>query len=549
MHAITPLIAGISSAANGRAEIYKGIDGTTSSRAVHYTSFAGDGGSTQNIELDGSGGATRYINELVTVKVYDSNGGLVRTFTDGADSPNVEVKSLSFTGNNYETGVAATNEPTTLQAVLDTWLTNSGAPDWKVKFGDITKTLSNWVGEFSATIYNVKDPAYGAVGNGTTDDISAINAAITAAANAGGGIVFFPPGTYRTTTVISVGVDVSLVGSGPNSSIIKMDDAANPTINVANNANIDKLYQTIHGLGFEAAVANSDDTISVQGVHLIISNCSFGKQGNLQGVHIADSGVSSIGRVVIRDCRLYMNDSTDVGIFLSSVNMEKYVDNCEFIFPATFNSYGIQATGISVTNSRFDNSGITTGTVVDIYLEDGESSFVHGCTFTEVDTAGTANCTGIEIASVSSDMHFTESSNSFIAGGLGAITPYTIATAARTRSRFFTREIAEAETVDNSATVNLSTDQFGVILLEKTSGSTATVVLEAGILGAFATIVLYNNGTGGNVTFTIDSTNAKAASTIVVANNMKAVVRFVSVTGSIGTPIWFQIGTPQDVSP
>lgn len=43
--------------------------------------------------------------------------------------------------------------------------------------------------------YNVKD--YGAVGDGVADDTSAIDAAITAAAN--GGVVYFPPGTYKTT--------------------------------------------------------------------------------------------------------------------------------------------------------------------------------------------------------------------------------------------------------------------------------------------------------------------------------------------------------------
>lgn len=43
-------------------------------------------------------------------------------------------------------------------------------------------------------LYDVKD--YGALGDGTTDDTTAVQAAITAAA-VNGGTVFFPPGTYR----------------------------------------------------------------------------------------------------------------------------------------------------------------------------------------------------------------------------------------------------------------------------------------------------------------------------------------------------------------
>jgi hypothetical protein len=46
--------------------------------------------------------------------------------------------------------------------------------------------------------FNVKD--YGAVGDGTTDDYAAINAVINAAYAAGGGTVYFPPGTYKITS-------------------------------------------------------------------------------------------------------------------------------------------------------------------------------------------------------------------------------------------------------------------------------------------------------------------------------------------------------------
>lgn len=47
---------------------------------------------------------------------------------------------------------------------------------------------------WTATQFNVKN--YGAQGNGTTDDTSAINAAITAAAGSPGSTVYFPAGTY-----------------------------------------------------------------------------------------------------------------------------------------------------------------------------------------------------------------------------------------------------------------------------------------------------------------------------------------------------------------
>lgn len=63
-------------------------------------------------------------------------------------------------------------------------------------------------------ITSVTDSAYGATGNGTSDDSAAIQAAIDAANTAGGGIVYFPPGTYRVGTRIELKSGVSLVGAG-----------------------------------------------------------------------------------------------------------------------------------------------------------------------------------------------------------------------------------------------------------------------------------------------------------------------------------------------
>jgi hypothetical protein len=50
-----------------------------------------------------------------------------------------------------------------------------------------------------AMFRSVKDPAYAAAGDDSTDDYNAIVAADADAAAAGGGVVFFPPGKYRTS--------------------------------------------------------------------------------------------------------------------------------------------------------------------------------------------------------------------------------------------------------------------------------------------------------------------------------------------------------------
>lgn len=61
-------------------------------------------------------------------------------------------------------------------------------------------------------VYNVR--AYGAVGDGSTNDTSAINSAIAALVAAGGGVLYFPKGTYSTTGGHTLSVACSVVGQG-----------------------------------------------------------------------------------------------------------------------------------------------------------------------------------------------------------------------------------------------------------------------------------------------------------------------------------------------
>lgn len=71
-------------------------------------------------------------------------------------------------------------------------------------------------------LFNVKDPDYGAVGDGTTDDLAAIDAAIAAAKAVGGGTIFFPPGTYAISGEIVVDAsNILLLGCGSDSSHIQ----------------------------------------------------------------------------------------------------------------------------------------------------------------------------------------------------------------------------------------------------------------------------------------------------------------------------------------
>jgi hypothetical protein len=96
--------------------------------------------------------------------------------------------------------------------------------------GDVRGT-ANDMAKFTIAklMFNVKDN--GALGDGSTDDTAAIRATIALAVTAGGGIVFFPPGTYIVATTVTggtilniTGTNVHLQGAGRSSTKIKVKD-------------------------------------------------------------------------------------------------------------------------------------------------------------------------------------------------------------------------------------------------------------------------------------------------------------------------------------
>jgi hypothetical protein len=104
-----------------------------------------------------------------------------------------------------------------------------------------TRTMPNRI----ADVFNVKD--YGALGDFSNDDTTYIQAALNAAA--GGGVVFFPPGGYKVTAPINIGVSTTatsgrIVGSGrwntsvfgdlPNGFVFYQNDNTNGPEEISN---------------------------------------------------------------------------------------------------------------------------------------------------------------------------------------------------------------------------------------------------------------------------------------------------------------------------
>lgn len=152
--------------------------------------------------------------------------------------------------------------------------------------------------------FNVRD--YGATGDGTTDDTAAVQAAVTACGNAGGGTVYCPPGNYYFAGRIgTLPANVQLVGSHRLSN--------------SHSNNYDTAWQPGHDLAPTAG-----------GTTFLITETTGGASGTPFITQSTNTGVGGI-------CFHYPNVSTASGtptaypwtIKQSACN-DAWIDGCEF---------------------------------------------------------------------------------------------------------------------------------------------------------------------------------------------------------------------------
>lgn len=206
--------------ASGKVRFYQ--PGTLTPQSV-FSDSACTSAISQPITLSSGGTAIVYANASVRMIVKDPTD--TNTLFDVVENvqrdDNTFVTSPSFNGG----------AEVALSTILDAWATTGGGGstvNWGYKqSGSATeRSLKSWLAEVHVS---VKD--FGAVGDGSNNDTTAIQAAITAVSGAGGGVVYFPPGTYLINAALTMGTSgVSLIGAGPSTSIIKNSGGATNAI-------------------------------------------------------------------------------------------------------------------------------------------------------------------------------------------------------------------------------------------------------------------------------------------------------------------------------
>lgn len=143
--------------------------------------------------------------------------------------------------------------------------------------------VSGVVSESTIGLLSVKSPTYGAVGNGSTNDAAAIQAAINAANTAGGGVVYFPPGVYRIGTRIELKSGVSLVGAGKEYTTLKAMSGLTTSVIVGLSGTA-ATNLAIRGLkidaDYSATAINLNGIQITNGSNIVIDDCAVTNVAN-----------------------------------------------------------------------------------------------------------------------------------------------------------------------------------------------------------------------------------------------------------------------------
>lgn len=214
---------------------------------------------------------------------------------------------------------------------------------WGDLLNDFLSVEHNTDGSFrdvvrkDALVINVKD--YGAIGDDTTNDTAAIQAAITALPSSGG-VVFFPPGTYRITSAIALRSALTLQGAGGSASVIHQTNTTAHGL-----SGVDILGFSVKGLRVVGPSSGSGDglhlTRSVNAAtnYIELSDAIFRTWGG-NGISISNPivsaftqvrcenngnhgfylyGVGGVAGTSVALTGCYANDNTSAGYYLDTM--------------------------------------------------------------------------------------------------------------------------------------------------------------------------------------------------------------------------------------
>lgn len=344
-----------------------------------------------------------------------------------------------------------TGDPTNTGATKDTTIVDAISDEVEAIAAELGTDPAGTAATVKARITALEEwrvDSYGATGDGSTDDISAINDAVYTAGLAGGGVVYFPPGTYLVSTPVLLRANVTLRGAGIDVTIIKGKSGFTgdaiidyPSGGLANTAitdltvdgNKSELTGGKNGINNPVSTFFRVERVKVKdartrGIHLYQSDDAV-----LRDVVLADNGVGDDGdtgtycSLAIEGDRVLVSGVTvagasGIGIALSGASTGVTIESCRVTDP---NYIGIALGGSSNTNIAITGCTVT-GSVTGPGIDTGNALHVAvtGCVLSDcwaglVSDAGRYHTyTGcvVEGTTTSHGIDITATSDSVISG-------------------------------------------------------------------------------------------------------------------------------------
>lgn len=241
-------------------------------------------------------------------------------------------------------------------------------PKFDLKNGGATPTgaINRPIDEKLADIVSVKD--YGAVGDGTTDDTAAIQAAVDAAKS-----VFIPAGTYRITSPIILSQDIFQITGVKGKSILQASTTCYGILKVATQFYAD--FGLIENLTFDSTSTSNTvygiySASSVYVAHWKIADCNFttklsgGIIANLIACHVYRCYFGVYGGTSNTMVAIQSIGQTTPTLATTNINV---IEQCEFTKMGTPSYNVVFTTGVKVIFKQCIFEQLTpTGYVVQI---------------------------------------------------------------------------------------------------------------------------------------------------------------------------------------
>jgi hypothetical protein len=197
-------------------------------------------------------------------------------------------------------------------------------------------------------VTNVK--SFGAKGDGSSDDLVAIQSAIDYVKSQGGGTVYFPSGTYNISWTLVIDFHyINLKGNGIKTKIVSTNTNGADCINIANGTTITPFFTTISDLWIQGNGVNGHGIKVAYAYNVTIRDVYLNGHGG-DGIYSLHGMNSVMERV--------RSDENNAGFSLNQVNP------------------GSRSTTWSITDSYFGSNRGVGG-----ILSGGDSNVLNKCLF------------------------------------------------------------------------------------------------------------------------------------------------------------------------